>query len=355
VLRAWVALCLITWLRAPVMAGPSDPELPPRDRDVVVADNGSDAKSPWIDLSPSNVLHPIADQETAGNKDHRVAAALTVGGLYAGFTTWTYFAWYRKHKPLSGFKLGGDGWLGDQTYAGGSDKFGHAWATMSLARLGTRILDWGGFEHGTSNLVGTALSEALFLGVEVKDGFFFEFSFSDAAGDTVGALMAYALERWPRLDELFDFRVEYFPSTMYLRKLDGSSPCAVGTCSTWNIAEDYSGETYLLALHLGAIHQIRDRKYGLWSQFVDVTLGFDTRNYKPTPDPEMRVIPRQDLFIGVSLNAQGLFDWLLDKRAPTARKITHALGEVFNLPYTSTYLLEHQHQPSGAPRMDGAL
>ena len=72
--------------------------------------------------------------------DHKLAAALTLGGIYAGFTTWTYFAWYRKHRPLNEFKWGGDGWLGLQTYAGGADKFRHAWATMSLARLGTEML-----------------------------------------------------------------------------------------------------------------------------------------------------------------------------------------------------------------------
>jgi hypothetical protein len=345
---------LIAWLRVPAMAGPNGSDAPPSDRDVAVSSDQDDANSPWIDLAPATVLQRNADQESE-HEDHRVAAALTVGGLYTGFTTWTYFAWYRKHKPLSGFKWGGDGWLGDRTYAGGSDKFGHAWATMSLARLGTRILDWGGFDHGTSNLIGTALSEALFLGVEVKDGFFFEFSFSDAAGDTLGALIAYALERWPRLDELIDFRVEYFPSKMYLRKVDGTSPCAVGTCSTWNIAEDYSGETYMFALHLGAIHALRDRPYGTLSRFVDVTLGFDTRNYKPTPDAELMAKPHQDVFIGISFNAQGFFDWMLEGRHETARKVTHALGEVFNLPYTSTYVFEAQHYPNGAPKMDGAL
>ena len=315
------------------------------------------AHSPWIDLAPSGVLDRALTEPPP--EHHPVAAALAVGGLYAVFTGWTYLAWYRKHKPLSQYKFGGDGWLGDRTYAGGADKFGHAWATMSLARLGTEVLSqYGGYDRTTSALVGAGLSEALFLGVEVKDGFYYEFSFSDATGDTLGALAAFALSRWPRLDELFDYRVQYWPSTMYVRKLEGTSPCPVGGCSRWNIAEDYSGETYLLALHLGGIHALRDMKYGTISRFVDVVGGFGTRNYKPTPDKDITGKPTQELFIGLSLNAQGLFDYLLEghhsRAARTTRKVTHALFEVFNLPFTSLPVYEHDHMASGPPAMDGA-
>jgi hypothetical protein len=305
--------------------------------------------------------------------DHKVAAAVTMGGLYTLFGGWMYLAWYRQHKPLSQYKWGGDdepcshtlsrcgllGWAGDTTYAGGEDKFGHAWSTMSLARGGTELLNqWGGFDRTKSMLISTGLAELLFIGVEVRDGFFFEFSFSDLGGDTVGALTALALMQWPRLDEMFDFRVQYFPSDIYLRKLDGSSPCPVGGCSRWNIAEDYSGQTYLLAFHLGSIHALRDMKYGTLSRFVDLTLGFDTRNYKPPPDVGSTAVPTQQMFIGVSLNAQGILDWLLEGRpsdaARVGRKITHGLFEVFNLPFTSLPIVEHDHSPTGMVMGGGA-
>src|SRR5262249_44709733 len=144
------------------------------------------APTPWVDQGTSLITsrsEPAIDAPSGGpdassgggdhdalSGDHKLAAALTLGGLYGGFTRWTYFAWYRKHRPLNQFKWGGDGWLGLQTYAGGADKFGHAWATMSLARVGTELLNqWGGYDRVGSALVATALSELLFLGVEVKD------------------------------------------------------------------------------------------------------------------------------------------------------------------------------------------
>jgi hypothetical protein len=352
--RIVTALLLIAWLRASVSA---DPETPDSSlHDPVAAPRASLHTSPWIDLSPSTVLEHDADQP---REDHKVASLITLGGAYVGFTTWTYLAWYRKHKPLSQFKWGGDGWLGDTTYAGGADKFGHAWATMSLARGGTELLNqWGGFDRIPAAAISTGLAELLFIGVEVKDGFYYEFSFSDATGDTLGAIAAFALSVWPRLDELFDYRVQYFPSQMYLRKVDGSSPCPVGGCSRWNIAEDYSGETYLLAFHLGGIHALRDMKYGVWTRFVDLAVGFDTRNYKPTPDAELNLTPRQQLFVGVSLNAQGLFDYLLEGRpsrpARVTRKITHGMFEIFNLPFTTLRGPEYSHVPNGTPATDGA-
>ena len=254
---------------------------------------------------------------------------------------WSYFAWYRNHPPLSKFKFGGDGMFGASTYAGGADKMGHAWATMSLARLGTAMLDGGGFDHTKSTLLAAALSEFLFFNVEVHDGFYFEFSYGDLTMDTVGMVAAIALELCPRLDELFDFRVQYFPSSRYLDNLDGStnrdgSPsCPKGGCSRWNIAEDYSGQTYFVALHLAGIHTFRDMPYGAWTQFVDVGVGFQSRNYKPPPDPASNVIAHQDLFVGISLNAQGLRSTICCAVGhETARKVTHGLGEVFNLPYT---------------------
>jgi hypothetical protein len=342
--RLGIAALLIAWLQQPAAAEPLTPE--PRYDPAA-------APTPWIDqgASPiSNTLEPTSEPAAPATQvgDHKIAAALTLGGIYAGFTTWTYFAWYRKHKSLRAFKWGGDGWLGLQTYAGGADKFGHAWATMSLARVGTELLhQWGGYSKLTSTIAATALSELLFLGVEVKDGYYYEFSYSDAVGDTLGALAAVALSLSPRLDELFDFRVEYWPSPAYRKQFDGGNV---------NIAEDYSGETYLLALHLGGIRALRDQSWGGWSRFVDVAAGFGTRGYKP--DPPSRMLPdyehHQNLYLGISLNAQGVFDWLLDGRSAPAKKMAHGVFEVFNVPYGFLPLIEDSRTPTGTVAPGGA-
>ena len=67
-------------------------------------------------------------------------------------------------------------------------------------------------------------------------------------------------------------------------------------------------------------------------------------------------VPRQERFIGLSLDAQGMFEYLLGEKHNTARKITHGLFEVFNLPFTSVRLLESDHSPCAScpPDMGGA-
>ena len=341
--RGTLAALLIACLQHPSAAEPTPDDV---HHDPVAALPAT--PTPWIDLGTAPLLGPsdaASDvSEAPPPRDHKLAATLTLGGIYAGFATWTYFAWYRKHKPLSQFKWGGDGWLGSQTYAGGADKFGHAWATMSLARAGTELLyQWGGFDRLTSTLVATALSEALFIGVEVKDGFYYEFSFSDLTGDTAGALVALVLSLSPRLDELFDYRVEYWPSHEYRHQLDGGNV---------NVAEDYSGETYLLAFHLGGLHTLRDARWGGFTRFVDVAVGFGTRGYKPDPPGREPDYPhRQELSIGLSLNVQGLSDWLFEGRSRPAKKIGHGLFEVFNAGYLPA--ASWQRSPSGTVMMDG--
>ena len=205
---------------------------------------------------------------------------------------------------------------------------------MALARMGTEVLsDWGGYDRTRSAIISTSLSELLFLGVEVSDGFYYEFSWSDFTGDTVGALLAIAFQASPRFDEMFDFRVQYWPSPEYVHDL--TTP---GSPNRLNIDDDYNGQTYLFAYHLASIHALRDMKYGSLARFVDVTFGFETRGYKPTP--AMGPLPadehHQNLSLGVSLNAQGVFDALLGSgHHERSRKVLHGVFEVFNLPYTS--------------------
>jgi hypothetical protein len=321
-----IALLIVTWLRGVALAGPAPRETSPHDPDAAV-------QSPWLDDAPAPALRFDASAEDTP-RDHRLASGLGLAGVYVGFSIWAYIAWYRNHPEKDHHDFGRDGWFGAHTYAGGADKLGHAWATMVLGRGGTAALRAGGWDRTKSAIASAVLADGLFFAVEMKDYYYYEFSPGDMTFNTLGALSGLALDLFPRLDEFLDYRVEYWPSKQYIANLDPDSPCAKRvpgepSCSRWNIAEDYSGETYLLALHLGAFHGLRDWKYGTWSRFFDAVVGFQSRNYKPPPRGEepYDVVRSQTLFLGASLNIQGVFDYFLD-RPSRVRKVGHGVFEV---------------------------
>ncbi|CAN5811459.1 hypothetical protein BH11MYX2_BH11MYX2_12310 [soil metagenome] len=297
----------------------------------------------------------MLDQHGSAPTDHKLASKLVVAGLYGTFIAWTYFAWYQR--SFHSFEVGGDGdwklwsnsgWFSKQTYAGGADKMGHTWATMSLGRLGTEVLRMGGHGRWMSALVGNGLSELLFFGVEIGDGFQYTFSKGDFTFNTIGALIGFAQSAWPRVDELFDFRVAYLPSKAYRDRVREKSDL--------DIAEDYTGQTYLVSVHLGALPGLRDWRYGTWAKFVDASFGFKTRGYKPDPlykidenDPDrMDFKHSQTTFFGITLNAQGIVDYLLrDGKHETLRKVGHAGFEVFAIPGTTLDVVDHVAHPVG--------
>ncbi|MBK9037172.1 MAG: DUF2279 domain-containing protein [Myxococcales bacterium] len=103
--------------------------------DCTLARADAPCLTPWLDQGA-----PMPWRAPTPPPDHRWRAAAVVGGLYVGFSAWAYVAWYRDVESLDEFGVGGDGWFGRNTYAGGADKLGHAWATYTLGRATTGVL-----------------------------------------------------------------------------------------------------------------------------------------------------------------------------------------------------------------------
>lgn len=265
------------------------------------------------------------------DRDAKLASAGGVAAMYGAMTLWAYFAWYHDVEELPQFTVGGDGWFGPETYAGGADKLGHAWGAHTLAHLSTIILVNGGYDRLRSSLVASGLSLGFFTFVEIKDGFYYQFSLSDSVGNLAGAGLNVLLVNVPEVDDWIDFRVEYIPTSEYLNAANGGDV---------NVVEDYSGQSYMLAMHLAAVPGLHDRPWLGWTRYVDVVGGYETRNYKPEPEDPMA--PRtQRLYLGVAINMQALLDDALagPARRSRAARWTHGAGhtalEHFAVPYTT--------------------
>jgi len=318
---------------APAVAKPSRAANNAGSSDPAGDQSSPDSKPPTAPNPPSVAPTTIITETTSEPDDHRLASGLALGGIYTGLATWAYFAWYYNKPNLPAFKVGGDGWFGPTTYAGGEDKLGHFWANLTFSRLGTDLLRKGGWGKLSSSLIASGLTLTFFFFVEVKDGYYYEFSPGDMTGNTLGAALAVLMSNWPALDDAIDFRVQWFPSKQFRRQL------------SVNFVEDYSGEAYLLAFKPRSIQAVREGDWSIrWLQFVNPVIGFDTRDYKPTPLDSDMARPRQELFIGVSLDLQAAVDeWLGDSRSRSGRiahSIMHTVFEHANVPFTSAALLQ---------------
>ena len=65
------------------------------------------------------------------------------------------------------------------------DRYQSGWATMVLARGGTAALTAGGWDRTKSAIVSAVLAEGLFLAVEIKDYYYYEFSPGDFTFNTL--------------------------------------------------------------------------------------------------------------------------------------------------------------------------
>jgi len=293
---------------APISAGPVGPTPAPAGRDANAGEDGWTAGKLWS-------LGGLA-------------------GLYTGVGVWAYFAWYQG-KPSHSWRWNGDGLFGRNTYAGGSDKLGHFWSNHVVTRATTELLMAGGWRQLPASLIASGLCATAFTLVEVKDAYYYEFSAGDLAADLAGVGLGLLMMNAPAVDRLIDVRIAYWPTDEYI---DGFKDGDV------NFAEDYSGQTYLLALHLSGIPGLTDSGWTRWGRYVDLVGGFQSVNYKPEPEDPMAK-PRQELFFGAALNLQALLEDLYGQpaergRARTSHRILHSVFEFVSLPYTTLRMAE---------------
>jgi hypothetical protein len=178
-----------------------------------------------------------------------------------------------------------EGWFGRGTDSGGADKVGHFYSSYIAGRgFAALARYWGYDEHGAAR-VGALSSFVFTLGMEVGDSFSQDYGFSheDFIANTVGSLMAYLLVDNPRLDDLLDIRIEYFPR---------QSPKN-------DLVTDYENMKYLLALKFSGFKALKRGPL----RYVELVGGYYTRNF----DKKDHNTPRRNLFIGVGLNLSEVF------------------------------------------------
>lgn len=231
-----------------------------------------------------------------------IAANTLVVGLYGRNNWW--------REGFNGrFRAVNEGWLGQNTYAGGTDKLGHFYINYAGTRLFARAFEWAGSTPGESLTRAAWLTLGTFTAVEVIDGFSKKWHFSkeDAVMNALGISAALLLEKNPGLDRLLDLRLLYQPSHELHRNVD-----PVG---------DYSGQTYLIVAKASGVPALRNHPL---LRYAELAVGYGTRGYSDNGSGPA-VDRSRNIYVGISLNLSELLGETVFKHANVRSRAQRAI------------------------------
>ncbi len=234
----------------------------------------------WI--TNTNETLKTTNDYTLITKEPIIGAVLDNIAVDAMIAAWGFKYW---KWGAQSFHFKKEPWFEKDSQTGGSDKTGHLYMTYLLSRvLASRMQDRG-WSLEKSSLFG-ALSGMLSMTLlEVGDGTSeYGFSKEDLTADAIGATLAYFIRAYPRVDDFIDLRLEYLPTSDYLKGGDNTT--------------DYSGMKHLVAFKVAGFESL---EYTYWS-LIEFQVGYYARGYRSYDTQP----PSQHVYAGVSISLANL-------------------------------------------------
>lgn len=167
--------------------------------------------------------------------------------------------WYANY-PRSDFHFYNDNsaWLQ-------MDKFGHAYSSYVIGKVGMDLLNWSGETKKHQLMYGATLGFVFLTTVEIFDGFSAQWGFSpgDVAANALGTGLLISQELlWDeqRIQYKYSFHTTDFPA-LYPEKL--------GENLLQQIIKDYNGQTYWLSVNLWSF--FKESRIPRW---LNVSVGY---------------------------------------------------------------------------------
>jgi len=189
--------------------------------------------------------------------------------------------WYANY-PRSGFHFYNDNGSWNQM-----DKFGHAYSSYFIGKVGMDLLAWSGASKKNQLIYGATLGFAFLTTIEIFDGFSEEWGFSpgDVLANALGTSLLIGQELlWneQRIQYKFSFHTTDFPQ-YYPEKL--------GENTLQQIIKDYNGQTYWLSVNIWSF--FKESRIPRW---LNVAVGYGSEGLPeihPTPykHPDMEAYP----------------------------------------------------------------
>jgi hypothetical protein len=195
-----------------------------------------------------------------------------------GFKNWSW--------GTRSFHFKREDWFEKDSKTGGSDKTGHFYMTYLLSRVLSSRLQDRGMSLEEASFWGSCSALLSMTLLEVGDGTSaYGFSKEDLLADSLGAFSAYLIRSNPKLDEFLDIRLEYFPTSGYLKNRD--------------TATDYSGMKHLIAFEFSGFDEVKSNPNLTPLKYTELQLGFYSRGYRGY---DKNVKKSQQLYFGVGFN-----------------------------------------------------
>ena len=210
-------------------------------------------------------------------------------GAFAGITALGVKSW---KWGSTDFHLGNEKWFQKDRSSIGMDKLGHAFTSYTMTNLFAEHLQRKGRTPAQAAISAALLTQALMLYVETFDGLSTDhgFSYEDVVMNLAGTSLAYARQRYPKLKELVDYRMEYSPSGYKGDGIKGFRPIS-----------DYAGQKYLLAFKFSGIRALKETPL----KYFELNAGYYARGF--TKQEEALGMKRtRTAFVGIGLNLSQL-------------------------------------------------
>lgn len=243
----------------PPMEAPSLTQRPETKISLVDLDEDEDTSNPWV-------------------------VGITSAAIIGMVAGWAADAWWSD--GLEPFSFRRAGAFEMNSYAGGADKVGHAYATYVMTHGMYSIYRGLGMSRTNALWWGAGSVFVVSNWVELIDGFTeFGFEHGDVIANSAGIALGLVTRIWPATDDLLGFRMAYTPSRDFL---DNEK-------SFLKFINDYTGMTFYFDLKAKGVYRALDKDPGLM-RYVVGGIAYNTDQYSP-----VKVWPERRRNLGVHI------------------------------------------------------
>jgi hypothetical protein len=192
---------------------------------------------------------PVDTSYSEDFKPGRLGLVAGGGGLfYGGMLTGLATVWYEDNHWI-GLHVKNDnaGWMQ-------IDKYGHAFTTYAMGKLGMNAMRWTGVKRKRAIWYGGSFGFLFMTSIELLDGHYAEWGFSpmDMVANASGSMLLISQEL------LFKKQILTYKFSYHHTELADMRPSVLGDSDFSRVVADYNGQTFWLSLNLRSVFKNKE-------------------------------------------------------------------------------------------------